>query len=424
MLLSFWALILSLIAFGQPNTQEFTFNLNSKCWLRSHAYAETITGLDTLDYGFLGLSAYTLDTVHAVHLEYRVKHNNRWQEWQAMLPPHEGAPKNRQSFAADPIMQSIEGLEIRASDTLEQPLVVRLFWAPAEKKNPEQTLSKQEASGCNCPLPPTCNRSCWCPNNQCPPPAQYTPTQPTHLIVHHSAGFTNYNDYNWVVSYYWDLHVNTNGWDDIGYNWLVDPNGVIYEGRGSGNRGAHFSCMNEETLGICLIGNYVSNQPAQNGLSALANLLAYESCQNQIAPADSSLHQSSQLVLQHVSGHLDGNTSTQGCPKGTLCPGQQLYQKMDSLALAIAQKPCLLHNSEFKAPRFSVYPNPAQSQVSIQAPPGAAYRWQIFNAAGQVLQSGRFRGSENRLDLNLPKGVYLLKIQSPRQNFSTKISLQ
>lgn len=47
-------------------------------------------------------------------------------------------------------------------------------------------------------------------------------------------------------------------WDDIGYNFLVDPAGNVYEGRGWGVKGAHSPQFNTKSVGISLIGNYMS----------------------------------------------------------------------------------------------------------------------------------------------------------------------
>lgn len=49
-----------------------------------------------------------------------------------------------------------------------------------------------------------------------------------------------------------------NGWDDIGYNFLVGDDGNIYEGRGWGIKGAHSPKYNANSLGICFIGNFTS----------------------------------------------------------------------------------------------------------------------------------------------------------------------
>ncbi|MFN7929681.1 MAG: hypothetical protein U0Y68_17395 [Blastocatellia bacterium] len=53
-----------------------------------------------------------------------------------------------------------------------------------------------------------------------------------HLLVHHTANANTATDWAAVVRAIWSFHIFTNGWSDIGYNYLIDPN-VIYEGAGA-----------------------------------------------------------------------------------------------------------------------------------------------------------------------------------------------
>jgi N-acetylmuramoyl-L-alanine amidase len=50
------------------------------------------------------------------------------------------------------------------------------------------------------------------------------------------------------------FHVKQRGWKDIGYNWLIGPDGVIWEGRGWNQTGAHAPDYNHRSHGICFLG--------------------------------------------------------------------------------------------------------------------------------------------------------------------------
>ena len=54
-----------------------------------------------------------------------------------------------------------------------------------------------------------------------------------HCIIHHAASNNSHTDFTYVVRNIYLLHTQTNGWDDIGYNYLIAPNGDVYIGRDS-----------------------------------------------------------------------------------------------------------------------------------------------------------------------------------------------
>lgn len=197
----------------------------------------------------------------------------------------------------------------------------------------------------SCPRPDICYRNCWDPSGSHPGQSNPAYTDPTHIIVHHTGDpivFPANTDYAEKVRFYWDLHVNTNGWSDIGYNYLIGRNGVIYEARGSGVRGAHFSCMNRKTLGIAMIGNFEKEEPSEEAIIALQKLIAWEAKNNGIDITRVKMHTSSELHLHTISGHQDGNSSqsSHSCAKGTVCPGKNLYAQLPKIRIAINDLEC------------------------------------------------------------------------------------
>jgi hypothetical protein len=82
----------------------------------------------------------------------------------------------------------------------------------------------------------------------------------THVIFHQSETPNStqpYQDYAGWVRSIWNFHARILGWGDIGYNFLIDPNGVIYEGRAGGNDvvGIHDG-YNRGSMGVGMIGCY------------------------------------------------------------------------------------------------------------------------------------------------------------------------
>jgi len=236
--------------------------------------------------------------------------------------------------------------------------------------------------------------------------------------VHHSAGNTTSSDYAAVVRSYYDYHVNTNGWDDIGYNWLVDPNGVIYEGRGENRQGAHFSCMNSNTTGICMIGNYETAIPTNNSITALQDFIAWEACSKNINVLASDYHSNSETNLGNVSGHLDGNGLPNSCTT-TACPGANLYPLLGSIRNEVAEMVCMeglssATNQLFGKEEIIVFPNPIVRDFTVQWENVVVENVDLFDRQGQRLgdwQGAELGGSPLRASLRsgVTAGVYFLR---------------
>jgi N-acetylmuramoyl-L-alanine amidase len=160
-------------------------------------------------------------------------------------------------------------------------------------------------------------------------------------IVHHTAGTNGYTRAQApaIVKGIQLFHVQSNGWNDIGYNYLVDRFGTIYEGRYGGvDRnviGAHAMGFNTGAVGIALLGTYGSTQPSKAAQDAIAQLIAWRLDLAHVDPTLTTTAVSSgsdryrngvPVLLRNVSGHRDTGL--------TSCPGNALYSKLNSLAVA------------------------------------------------------------------------------------------
>ncbi|MEN0046380.1 MAG: N-acetylmuramoyl-L-alanine amidase [Bacteroidota bacterium] len=215
--------------------------------------------------------------------------------------------------------------EIPMKEQLDLPSLAIHLYSPGKTTKNKDSVSDNEleSRSCPCPQPAFEGREDWCPSGGCPKDATPAANTVTHLIVHHSAGVNTANDWSAVVRSIWDFHVNTRGWDDVGYNWLIDPNGVIYEGRGADLIGAHFCGRNTNTEGICLLGDFTGITPTQDAFNKLVQFLAWKSCDQNLYPIDRIRHAPSNATLLQVSGHRDG------C--NTACPGNSFYPLFDNL---------------------------------------------------------------------------------------------
>lgn len=158
-------------------------------------------------------------------------------------------------------------------------------------------------------------------------------TEVRNIIVHHSAGSNAASDYQQQVRAIYLLHTQSNGWADLGYNYLIDPAGTIYAGRDPGTgaqdnvRGAHFCGSNSNTMGICLMGNYELIQASDTAYAALNALLSWKiNKEDQLTAMGVRTHPLNDS-LSHVSGHRDG------C--ATACPGQFVYDRLPEIRLEV-----------------------------------------------------------------------------------------
>jgi N-acetylmuramoyl-L-alanine amidase-like protein/flagellar hook capping protein FlgD len=162
-------------------------------------------------------------------------------------------------------------------------------------------------------------------------------------IVHHTAGTNSYTRAQSaaIVRGIEVYHVQGNGWNDIGYNFLVDRYGTVYEGRGGGTEknviGAHAGGFNAGTTGVALIGNYGSAVPPRAQQTALVDLVAWRLDVAHVDPLGTAVYTSGGnakyragklLTLHIVSGHRDTGF--------TECPGSRVYALLPSLRRRIA----------------------------------------------------------------------------------------
>jgi hypothetical protein len=125
------------------------------------------------------------------------------------------------------------------------------------------------------------------------------------LVVHHSASAVD------GVRDIQRLHMQTRGYADIGYHFLIGGDGLIYAGREAGARGAHTGGANTGTLGVALLGNFERGDLAAAQLDSLRQLGAY------LAAA---------YGLTHLAGHRDFQ------PGATVCPGAGLAPLLPGMA--------------------------------------------------------------------------------------------
>ena len=96
------------------------------------------------------------------------------------------------------------------------------------------------------------------------------------LFVHHTDTTNNYTAAQAYaqVRAILAFHTKVRGWNDIGYNLLVDRFGHVFEGRRgsitSAVLGAHTGGFNSQSLGIAVLGTFSTTAPSSAAMQALA----------------------------------------------------------------------------------------------------------------------------------------------------------
>lgn len=256
---------------------------------------------------------------------------------------------------------------------IEGKVRINLLYAAPLKSSYLKDSKKKAPKDCSI-APESIDQSVW--RTGLPEPSTIpTTTVVKHIILHHAAGSNTDTFYLNTVRNYYLLHTQTNGWDDIGYNYLVAPNGDIYNGRdgfqyGDDNViGAHMCARNTNTMGICLLGNYHNTGylPSDTAIASINQLITWKLFKEQLLnPFDSSLHPVNNPVgyLGVIAGHKEG------CNAGyTVCPGDQYFQSIETRVkanVAVELSNCIaLGINRSVNSNFIIYPNPSIDLVNI-----------------------------------------------------------
>ena len=154
------------------------------------------------------------------------------------------------------------------------------------------------------------------------------------VAVHHTAGSNDYSAGQSAsivrgIQYY---HEVTLGWCDIGYNFLVDKYGQVFEGKGGGAtfpvHGAHATTWNWETVGISLMMNSNTAQPSGPMLTSLEDVIAWKIANNYLNP----------LGTVTLGGRTINVIFRHGDVMSTECPGTNVTNRMAGIRNAVAAR--------------------------------------------------------------------------------------
>ena len=253
----------------------------------------------------------------------------------------------RYAGIAAPIMRQ---LTITLIDSTDGPTTEEML-AQQAALDAAQLGSGQAANGA-APRPTVISRDVWCTYADCDYTADLYYEPATHMVVHHTVSGNSSSDWAAIVRAIWNFHTYTRGWGDVGYNYLIDRTGVIYEGHLNEDYlnldviGTHAAAANAGSMGVALMGTFTSaeeNYPDPDNpivevpppvmQAALVDLLAWKADQRNIDVFDASRLVNMNWGLPHLMGHRDVYGGT-----ATTCPGGSAYALLSDLREQVAQR--------------------------------------------------------------------------------------
>jgi N-acetylmuramoyl-L-alanine amidase len=350
------------------------------------------------------------------HLHARVRvrrEGQRWRRWTTVGVGH-GAK------GSDPVWAGgADRVQLRLSRRVKG-LRVHFVRVTGTPKRPQARARAAQAA-----QPSVIPRSQWGGDTQCTPRGTPSYGQVQMAFVHHTVSANTYGpqDSAAMVLGICRFHRNSNGWDDVGYNFLVDKYGQIFEGRAGGIDqpvvGAQAQGWNAQSTGVANIGTYSDVPQSDQAIDAMARLIAWKlplhgvpvTGQVSLRSAGGSTNRypsGTSHAFERISGHRDGNA--------TSCPGDALFAQLPRLrALADGRAPDVISAQPGAGTQLTLaasrrtlsYPEPAQLSGALldgnaQPIAGTRVRIQLLTARGYRSYASAVTGSDGRFSTSLP----------------------
>ncbi len=299
-----------------------------------------------------------------------------------------------------------------------------LFVPSLETPLPAMAPSTESA----CTEPPAVPPSVWRAGLPVP---NYTRLLHTvrHVAVHHSATDNSFTDYVNVVRNIYLFHLQTNNYSDMGYNYLIAPDGTLFAGRDPGALpqsdviGAHFCSKNTGTMGVCLLGTFTEAPPTDTALGTLAWLTTWKLHAEGLDPLGSFPHPANSPDAQPlgvIAGHRDG------C--ATECPGTATYALLPAFRLTVAQQLTTCAPTSLpvtSTEEWRLFPQPARRRLSVVLPEtvqlSAAH---LTDATGRRYALDVASQADVRHDFRLPAlppGLYVLELRTATAHYARRV---
>ncbi len=344
----------------------------------------------------------------------------RWSAWHDAAPEAEDAPDpGSPELAAARGWHTGNPYWIGASDRLETRthgrvarVRTRTIWSAAGSGDGARSFRTTAGAGSPAFIP----RAAWGADERLERPPTLAPAV-RFVVIHHTAGANAYTRRQSaaIVRGIQLYHMSGNGWNDIGYNFLVDKYGQVFEGRAGGADrpvvGAHSEGFNAGSVGIAVLGGYGAKGLSGAARTAIAQLIAWRLDLAHVDPlstlswpsgGNSRFPRGIPVFLRAVGGHRDTGF--------TDCPGDAAYRSLAGVATAAAA----IGLPKIYEPRTTGGPG-GPVRFTARLSRVGTWRLAVVNAAGVQVAASRGRGLEIDWTWDAggqPSGVYAWTLTS------------
>ena len=281
----------------------------------------------------------------------RIRHDGEWSQWYELPhgdehgPDPDGAEAAGTRNGTDPLLvPSSDAVQVRVdAPRSEAATDLRLDLidpgspstaAPQPDADAEtDTVDPESLESAAAARPAIMSRAQWGADESLRgTPPEYG--QVNGAFVHHTV---NANDYSegevpGLIRSIYLYHVRSRGWSDLGYNFIIDRFGRIWEGRYGGvDRaviGAHTLGYNDDAFAASALGNYEDAAPTNAMLSAYARLFAWKFAVHGVNPLRRVDYDGESWPA--IAGHRDAAS--------TACPGARLYARLGTIRAGVLRE--------------------------------------------------------------------------------------
>ena len=264
----------------------------------------------------------------------RFRSDGRWGEWIALQP--DGIEEPGEFASALVAAGDAEAYQVRVPGGAQDARAVAIDSTGGDRSSSVEAAADAATA--------VTSRASWGADESLMTwaPAYY-PAQ--KLTVHHTATANGDPDPAATVRAIYRYHAVDRGWGDIGYHYLIDESGHVYEGRWSGSdsdaahnvagevvTAAHVSGYNSGNVGIALLGTLTDREPTASARASLEELLRDLTVRHGIDPQGASVYinpvSGATKTLPNISGHRDW--------EATECPGATFQALLPSIRASVA----------------------------------------------------------------------------------------